>query len=133
MSTETTVLRISLPSDLVAHFEVQAFLADNQAIEQYIASHIARTREFVGGEGEMYLTPAEAKEMRQILGGRINTPEKLLDMLRRLMTWKVGGAKVELTTEQQQAVVWWAKSAQIRLEDAIPQLTKQALGLLLKC
>lgn len=126
-----TILRIALPADLLAAFEARAFLA-GCAPEELIVRHLTATRDYTA-ESPIYLDDVHAKEIRRLLGGRVNTPDKLLDMVGRLIKMRVGGKQVEVTPEQQEAMVWFARSLQLNLDDALPQIFKQALGLLLKC
>jgi hypothetical protein len=127
----STILRLALPSDLLTHFEAQAFLAD-QPVEELIVAHLQRTRDYTSS-APIYLDDAAAKLIRRHLGARINTPEKLVDMIVRLSSMKVAGTKIDVSPARQEAMVWWAKSMQLSLEDALPKLFDQALGGLLKC
>jgi hypothetical protein len=127
----STTLRISLPAELLAHFEAQAFLAQLD-IEDYISAHLARTRDYLSAE-PIYLDDTHAREIRRLLGGRVNTATKLLAMVERLTRMKVAGQQIGISPARQEAMVWWAKSMQLSLKEALPQLYDQALGLLLKC
>lgn len=129
---QTTLVRIALSPDLLAHFEGLAII-NGLPLESVIVNHLARTRNQVADASPIYLNDAQAQEVRRLLGGRITTPDKLLDMVRRLVTWKVGGQKIELSPSRAEAAVWYAKSLQMPLEQAIPQMIDRALGLLLKC
>lgn len=127
----STVLRLRLPADLVAHFEAQAFLAGLD-IEEYLALHVARTRDYTSTE-PIHLDDAQAREIRRLLGGRVNTPAKLIAMIERLTRMKVAGQQVEVSPARQEAMIWLARSMQRDLKDALPIIYDQALGLLLKC
>lgn len=127
-----TVLRVPLPPDLLTYFEAQAMIAGLPDVESAIVRHLERTREYVEPDG-LWMSAAEAREVRRLLGGRVNTGSKLVEMIRRLTGWKVSGAKVELSPARQESVAWWAKSMQLNVEDAIPKIIDMALGAFLKC
>lgn len=101
-------------------------------VETFIAEHLQRTRDYSDADG-LWMSGAEAREMRRLLGGRVSTGSKLVEMIRRLTGWKVSGAKVELSPARQESVVWWARSMGLKVEDAIPKIIDMALGAFLKC
>lgn len=130
-ATTRTSVRLSLPDELFAHFEAQAFVT-GVPVEDQIIAHLTRTRDY-SADSPIYLDDVAARKVRQLLGARINTPAKLVDMIERLTRMKVAGRTIDISPARQEAIVWWAKSAQLKPEDALPMIFDQALGLLLRC
>lgn len=127
------IIRINISADQLTYFSAQALIHGLPDAESYIAHHLALTRDHTDGDEAIYLRRDECREIRRLLGGKINTGQRLVDMIQRLVRWKVGGQSVEISPTRQESIVWWAKSMQLELDDAVPKLVDQALGMLLKC
>lgn len=128
----TTRLTLTIPTGLLTRYEAQALLAGVD-VETHLARHLFVTADHLDAESGCYLRPDEMAEIRRLLGGRVNTGAKLLEMIGRLMRMKVAGTQIEVSPTRQEAMVWWARSMQLPLEKALPIMYDQALGMLLKC
>lgn len=124
---------IDLPDDLLGRFEALA-AARGESVEQAIIKHLSDTRYHTdSAEEAIYLNRSDSMEVRRLLGGRVNSAEKLIDMLRRLVTWKVGGFKFELSVARVEAVRSYARSYGMTVEKAGQTILNQAIGAFLKC
>lgn len=135
MSEKTNIavvqVRVNIPADLLRRFELAAVLAGRE-VEDQIAAHLDRTIDQTDEAG-IWMTGPDAKEMRRILGGRVDTSSKVLEMIRRLTRWNVNGLKLELSPARQEVINAYAKSMQQPVEQILPILIDQALGARLKC
>lgn len=106
---ETLVMvRLTLPAGLMDHFEAQAAITGVQ-FETYLLEHLTRTR-YHTSENPLYIEDNDRVEIQRLLGAKVNTPERLLDMIRRLVTWKVGTHKLELTPNQIEQIAGYART-----------------------
>ncbi len=105
--TPSTILRIKLPTELVDQYEALALTSDTpidevlrKALQQGLAwSNAAYVIDWAGD-----------REIRRLLGGKIDGQGKLLDMIGRLLSVHVGGIKVELRVAVQEQIHWALKS-----------------------
>lgn len=125
------LVRIDLPEDLANHFEGLA-AARGTTIEAELVSHLQRTRDWCGS-APIFLADAHAAEIRRLLGGRVSTADKLIDMVRRLVTWRVGGHKIELSPAKAEALHFYIQSLQQPPDRGAQHAVDAALGWLLKC
>ncbi len=128
---KTTTVRISLPDELISHYEALATIHGTE-LEDELANHLTRTRSYTAAN-PYYFEDAEAHELRRLLGARVDTPRKALDMIRRFVTWKIGGWKFELSPRRVEAIHYYAQSLQQPPDKAAEFVLNSALGAFLKC
>ena len=126
-----TALRLTIPSNLLTFFEAQACIRGID-VERLIVEHLDRTKEMVDSDG-VWMTGPEAKEMRLVFGGRVNTGAKLLSMIKHLTKLKVAGLQIVISPARQEAVSILARSMGMTTEKALEMVVDQALGARLRC
>lgn len=124
------VLRIQLDEDLHDHYAAQAILAGKEP-EAFIVEHLTRTRDYLDAN-PIYVTGAQAAEIRKILGGRTNSGLALVEGVRRLASWSLTVPPNERVTLELLPAVWeqlyWrARSEQRDPKQAIPELIINAV------
>jgi hypothetical protein len=118
---------IVLDEDLVNHFEAQAVVRGT-TFEGELVAHLSRTREHTS-EAPLYIDDNQRRELAALIGAKpSSTPAKLVEMIRRLTSWSVGGMKVKLTPNQEEAIFWMAKSAGKDVKEIAPQVIEEAIA-----
>lgn len=107
-ASANVILRVSLPTNLVEKYEAVAS-ATGETLDEVCARGLQNALDFVGRMCYM-IDQAGDKEIRRMLGGKIDGQAKLLDMIGRLLTVHVGGIKVELRTSVQEQIHWALRS-----------------------
>jgi predicted RNA-binding Zn ribbon-like protein len=121
-----TIIRIALPGPLLDHFEAQSLIS-GVSLEQQVVDHLYATRDYAGDRAPIYLNDRESSEVRKLLGGRIKKGADLVDMVRRLCSWKVGGYKLALRPAVQEQIAEYAKALNKPIEEAGPELIETAI------
>lgn len=107
-----TKIRVDIPiEDSVLQIYEKAAAERGIGLEALIGSHLLRTKAAAGDDNPFYLAPAEVSDIRKSLGAKVSTPAKLVEMIRRITGWKIGGVSIKLTPNQQEQIHWYAKSA----------------------
>lgn len=119
-------LRITIPWELTDHFEAQAIVA-NMPLEEFVAQHVARTAYWGADEAPIYLNDRDRAEIQKLLGAKISTPERLLEMIKRIVGWKAGPHKIDLTPNQMEQIESYARTLGKKVEDFAPQLLMDAI------
>lgn len=100
-------------------------------LEAMIAAHLFRTRT-IKDDNFIVLDEDQCRQIKRLVGAKISTADKLLDMLERLTKWKVGGMNIKLTPNQQEQILWYARSANKPVEEIGPMLVERAIARELK-
>ena len=103
----TMILRTCLPTELVEQYEALALTA-NRPFDEVLEKVLQRALDW--SDAAYVIDQVGDKEIRRMLGGKIDSQAKLLDMIGRLLTVHVGGIKVELRTSVQEQIYWSLKS-----------------------
>lgn len=103
----TAIVRLQLPQALYEKYEALAG-ADNSTPDEYIASALQRALDW--SDAVYPITLAADKEIRRMLGGRVDDAAKLVDMIGRLVTFHLGGWRAELRPAVQEQIYWALKS-----------------------
>jgi hypothetical protein len=101
------IFRLELPNALVEQYEALASVS-GKSFDEYIALTLERGIEWSGASYP--ITEAADKEIRGMLGGRIDSADKLVEMIRRLITFHIGGWRVEIKPAVQEQIFWALKS-----------------------
>jgi hypothetical protein len=125
--TNVTKLRIEIPMDdeTLGKYEKIARYNGIQ-LEDVIADHLKLTADFTDDE-PVYFNNEQAAEIRSLLGARINTAPKIIDMIRRIVGLKVSGLKVRLSPNQLEQIKWYAKSAGKPVEEVAQMIVERAI------
>lgn len=122
-----TRIRLDIPFDPETLASYEARAAERGVnFETAVSDHLYHTQTVPEGQ-LIVLGESEIAEVKRLLGAKISTAKKLLDMLRRLTGWKVGGMQIKLTPNQQEQIVWYARSAGKPVEEIAPMLIERAI------
>jgi hypothetical protein len=126
--TEKVVsLRIVLDSNVLDAFEARAVL-EGVDVDHVIARHLSATK-FFDAKDPIYLNDAQRAKLSNILGANAaSTPAKLVDMIERLVTLRVGGLKIKLTKNQSEQIAERAKMLGRPVEQVAQQTIEDALA-----
>lgn len=124
-------IELELEDSVLAQYDGLAEAA-GLTLNQLITEHLTATRNWIGDRSAIHLSDAQALIVKQRLGAKISTPERLLDMIERLTSWKVGGLKIKLTPNQQDQIRWYARSAGKPIDEIGPMLVERAIARELK-
>jgi len=119
-------LRITIPWALTDHFEAQAIVA-NMPLEEFLAQHITKTAMWGADEAPIYIDDTGRLEIQRLLGAKVSTPDRLLEMIRRIVGWKAGPHKIELSPNQMEQIECYARTLGKKVEDFAPQLLMDAI------
>jgi hypothetical protein len=127
-----TKVRLDLPFDeeVLAQYEAGA-AAVGMGLEAFISVHLLRTKDHVG-EHLLRLDAAESLEVRSLLGAKVSTGAKLVEMLRRLLKMNVAGLHVNLTPNQLEQIHWYARSAGKPSQEIAQMIVERAIARELK-
>lgn len=106
---DTVIARIRLPQGLLDQYERLAEL-EHISLDQYVVLTLQRGIEQNYAQMSYPITSADDKEIRRLLGGRIDSPAKLIDMIQRLVTFHIGGWRAELRPAVMEQIYWSLKS-----------------------
>ena len=117
-------VRLRLPESTVEVCGAIA-LTSARTLDEVIADLLARALELA--DAAYVIDRAADKRIRGLLGGRVDSAPKLIDMIERLKTAHVGGMRVELPLAVQEQIQWAAHSLGKSVEEVGPQLILDAV------
>lgn len=122
----TVMCRVALPTWLLDHFEGLA-AATGVDLDAYLADHLTKTAFWGTDEAPIYLKDSERAGIQRMLGAKVSTPERLLEMISRLVAWKAGPHKIELRPNQLEQLAQIAKTLGRPLAEVAPQVLADAI------
>ena len=127
MATRQLVrLKLDIPEDLVKAFEEQAS-ATGEFVEELMVARLETAKSW-DSERPLYFNDRERGELEQLFGGKLlDSPKKVIEALKTLMTIKVGGMSITLDAATIKGINA-AKASNETDGDVIRREVKRALG-----
>lgn len=119
------LVRIKLPAELAAQYDALADLT-GEPIDTLLAKALRTALDYA--DAKYAITEAGDKEIRRMLGGRVDGQAKLLEMVGRLVSVHVGGHRVELRPAVMEQIAWAARSLGKPVEEVAPQMIAEAVA-----
>lgn len=119
------LVRIKIPAALAEQYDLLAELT-GQPIDTVLATALGRALDY--SDASYAIDKAGDTEIRRMLGGRVDSQAKLLDMIRRLVSVHVGGHRVELRPAVMEQIMWAARSLGKPVEEVAPQMIAEAVA-----
>lgn len=122
--TESVHLTISDP-DLLASYRTAAEKR-GMSLEAFLDQMLRTVFDHLD-EG-IYIDKSGALEISRRLGNRVKDQASLLDMIRRLTTWNVGGIKIQLSPNQEEQIYWGARGLGKPIEEIGKMLIEEGIA-----
>lgn len=119
------LVRIKLPAELAAQYDALSDLS-GEPIDTLLSSALRRALDYT--DASYAIDKTGDAEIRRLLGGRVDSQAKLLDMIRRLVSVHVGGHRVELRPAVMEQIMWAARSLGKPVEEVAPQMIAEAVA-----
>lgn len=125
---EDLLIRVSVNLAGTVITKLSESLRPGQTIEEAISEHMSRTIGYSRLDSSpIHLDDEAVKQIRTLLGGKVSTAAKLIDMIERLVSKRIGGYKIKLSPNQQEQLIWMAKSLGRPVDEVAPEIIQQAI------
>jgi hypothetical protein len=114
-SGSTVRVTIQLPAAIYNTLGARAVLA-GRSPEQAIADHVARTASFTA-DNPYYFDDKQSTRIRELLGTRSASSQSVVEAVEILVSLGLGGGRVRLSLEQQEALKIRAKAKGVDMRD----------------